>query len=96
MVNYECFELRRKSDDLVYRFERKVDAQGRAGYQRSDRDLWIVRSVEWGWISTDPETGVITGRSWETHPSQQDDHPPTGIWVSRKGDKSYVYDLVYT
>lgn len=96
MAGYECFELRRKSDDLVYQFQRKLSAEGRVGYRRADRDLWIVQSSEWGWISTDPETGAITGRSWETHPSQQSDHPPAGVWVSRKDDKSYVYDLVYT
>jgi hypothetical protein len=95
MTDYNRFELRRQSDDLVYRFQRKIDAEGRVGYQRVDRDLWIVLSSEWGWIAIDPETGAISGRSWETHPSQQRDHPPEGIWVSRKGGKSYVYDLVY-
>lgn len=90
------FELRRLSDDLVYSFVRATDPSGQTGYRREDRpDLWIVRTPDWGWIARDPQTGAIAGRSWETPPSSQGDHPPPGIWVSRKGEKSYVYDLIY-
>ena len=39
---------------------------------------------------------AILGRPWDVLPSEQGDAPPEGIWVSRKGPKSYVYDLVYT
>jgi hypothetical protein len=45
------------------------------------------------------KTGVyrLTGRPWDVLPKDQSpDHPPQGIWVSRKNEKSYVYDLVYT
>ena len=91
MSPHQTFELRRQSDDLVYRFEK----QHEGGYKRRDRDLWIVWHPDWGWISTDPETGAITGRPWSIQPADQADHPPEGDWVSRKGDRSYVYTLVY-
>lgn len=28
-------------------------------------------------------------------PQEQGEYPPEGTWVSRKGPKSYVYELVY-
>ncbi|MBU1173987.1 MAG: hypothetical protein KKH72_01190 [Alphaproteobacteria bacterium] len=91
----ERFELRRQVDDLVYRFRRQIGQDGRPAYKREDRDLWIVRSEQWGWISVLPEDGAISGRPWEVLPQNQGDSPPEGVWVSRKGDKSYVYDLVH-
>lgn len=91
MSSHDTFELRRQSDGQVYRFERQPEG----GYKRRDKDLWIVRRPDWGWISADPETGAITGRPWNVLPADQGDHPPEGDWVSRKGEKSYVYALVY-
>lgn len=37
----------------------------------------------------------IYGRPWDVLPVDQGDVPPEGVWVSRKGAKAYVYDLVY-
>jgi hypothetical protein len=89
------FELRRQIDDLVYTFVRKHVADGRIAYQRQDQDLWIVYRPDWGWVAWDEETQTCMGRPWETLPEQQGDHPPEGVWVSRKGSKSYVYALIY-
>jgi len=91
----ETFELRRQADGLVYRFHRQIGADGMVAYKREDQDLWIVRSQSWGWVSVMPGDGAIAGRPWEVAPEEQGDAPPEGIWVSRKGEKSYVYDLVY-
>jgi len=91
----ETFELRRQIDGLVYRFHRQPGPDGSPAYKREDRDLWIVKTEHCGWISVLPEDGAISGRSWEVAPDEQGDAPPEGIWVSRKGAKSYVYDLVY-
>jgi hypothetical protein len=91
----ERFELRRQSDDLVYTFVRKRRADGKDGYQRQDRDLWIVCRPEWGWVAWDDASDTCMGRPWDTLPQQQGDHPPEGVWVSRKGSKSYVYTLAY-
>jgi hypothetical protein len=38
----EKFELRRRSDDLVYRFDRSRLRDGSVGYKREDGDYWIV------------------------------------------------------
>jgi hypothetical protein len=89
------FELQRQIDDLVYTFVRKHVADGRFAYKRQDQDLWIVYRPDWGWVAWDEETQTCMGRPWETLPEQQGDHPPEGIWVSRKGSKSYVYRLIY-
>ena len=93
-MKYNTFELRRQSDDLVYVFNR-----GPKGFQRQDNlEMWITyRGSEIGWVAFD-DTGIygLTGRPWDTPPKDQSpDHPPEGIWVSRKNERSYVYDLVY-
>ncbi len=95
MSSVETFELRRRIDGLVYRFHRQIGPDGTRAYKREDRDLWIVRSARWGWISVLPDDGSISGRPWEVASEDQGDAPPEGIWVSRKGEKSYVYDLVH-
>ena len=91
------FELRRQSDDLVYVFRRKSRADGLPGFQRTDRDLWIVFRPDLGWVAWDEEHKTVMGRPWNVEPHEQAaDCPPEGDWVSKKGPKSYVYDLVHT
>ncbi len=91
-----AFELRRQVDGLVYRFHRDTTTDGTPGYRREDRDLWILWTKDRGWVSLMPETGALSGLPWEvTREEQNQEAPPEGIWVSRKGEKSYVYDLVY-
>lgn len=89
------FELRRQSDDLIYTFDRIECADGVVGYKRSDGDYWIVQHERLGWIAGRQDSEEVFGRPWHAPPSEQKNHPPEGIWVSRKGPKSYVYDLVY-
>jgi hypothetical protein len=95
MADNEWFQLRRQSDDLVYTFRRRPLANGDAGYQRQDQDLWITFRQSLGWVAWDEASQTIMGRPWDAPPEDQGDHPPEGVWVSRKGPKSYVYDLVY-
>jgi hypothetical protein len=94
-TNHDYFELRRKSDDLVYQFDRAQRADGQIGYKRRDRDLWIVHRPTLGWVALYEESGLMSGRPWDVLPADQGDHPPPGDWVSKKGAKSYVYELVY-
>lgn len=89
------FELRRQIDGLVYIFDRVEGANGVAGYKRADGDYWIVRHGRLGWIAGRCDAEEVFGRPWDVSPSEQEDHPPEGTWVSRKGPKSYVYDLIY-
>lgn len=56
-------------------------------------DLWVVRTVINGWVGCDA-AGTVTARPWDTLLAEQGDLPPVGIWVSRKGDKAYVYEFV--
>ena len=97
-MSFSRFQLLRQSDGLVYTFDRRILKNGAPAYQRQDQDFWIkYHGPDLGWIAFD-ETGVygITGRPWNTLPKDQSpDHPPAGIWISRKSDRSYVYDLVY-
>ena len=95
MAGRERFELRRQSDDLVYRFARSIDRRGEPAWRRQDLDVWIRRDPRLGWIAWDEETQACTGRPWDVLPQDQGERPPEGVWVSRKGPKSYVYELVY-
>ena len=97
MQGHEHFELRRQSDDLVYHFHRQLRPDKKIGYKRRDQNLWMVFSPESGWVAVDEETGVITGRPWNPRLKDQiEDYPPEREWVSKKGIKSYVYELKYT
>jgi hypothetical protein len=92
---HDRFELRRQSDDLVYTFTRTVNSDQSIGYKRADGDYWIVRRPDWGWVAWDEASQSCMGRPWDVLPHDQHDSPPEGVWVSRKGPKSYVYELVY-
>ena len=95
MNDYDHFELRRQSDDLVYLFDRVHRKDGSVGYKRRDCDHWIVFDEGFGWVAINDSTGELGGRSWNVPAVTQGDHPPEGEWVSKKGNKSYVYTLVY-
>lgn len=90
------FELRRQSDALVYVFIRKDRTDGVRGFQRTDQDLWITYRPVLGWVAWDEASQTVMGRPWHILPhGQSEDCPPEGEWVSKKGSKSYVYDLVH-
>lgn len=90
------FELRRLIDRHVYRFAKTTDRQGRKGFKRDDGDYWIIRHEKLGWIAGSWNSNDVFGRPWDQLAPQSVAAPPEGIWVSRKGSKAYVYDLVYT
>lgn len=86
------FELLRPADGLVYVFDRT----GPHGFARADDPAMTINwEGPWGWLARLPGNGVVAGRPWEILPQHQSaDAPPTGVWISRKDDKSYVYQLV--
>lgn len=90
------FQLKRRIDDLVYNFDRVEFREGVFGYKRRDRELWINWHPDFGWVAWDGESEYIGGRPWNVPQNRQSDHPPEGIWISYKCDKSYVYDLQYS
>ena len=93
--DHKTFELRRlNGDDITYMFDRKRSPEGTNGYKRRDQDYWIVFKPKWGWVAWSDSYG-ITGRPWYVAPEEQADFPPEGEWVSKKGPKSYVYQLTY-
>jgi len=95
MADREWFQLRRQSDDLVYTFRRRQDPGGDPAYQRQDQDFWITFRPDLGWVAWDHPTQQCMGKPWDVPPDKQENFPPEGVWVSRKGAKSYVYELVY-
>ncbi|KYC37391.1 hypothetical protein WA1_48185 [Scytonema hofmannii PCC 7110] len=96
MNNRRSFELRRLLDDVVYRYSSCEPFQGQLAWKREDLDIWVTLVNGRGWVCVDAELEIV-GIPWEVTVEQQESSvPPAGIWVSRKGDKSYVYELVYT
>ena len=56
-------------------------------------DLWLLYLPESGWATVDG-AGAVNGRPWEVPLADQTSEPPFCTWVSRKGERSYVYELV--
>jgi len=94
-MSKDYFQLKRRIDNLVYEFHRSERKDGTIGYKRIDGEYWINWHKDYGWVAWDGVSQEIAGRPWYVLPVNQGDHPPEGIWVSMKNDKSYVYDLVY-
>ena len=96
--SFNTFTLNRMGGDVVYHFKRGKHPNGQIAYQRQDnKALWIEYKPELGWVAFDEPTNQIMGRPWNLLPKDQNqDHPPEGEWVSKKGAKSYVYLLKYS
>ncbi|CAN5252840.1 hypothetical protein BH10PSE4_BH10PSE4_03100 [soil metagenome] len=86
--------FRRSLDGLVYRFAPADTSHDRPRWRRTDLDLDLHWVGSHGWVVTDP-AGTVLSRPWDVEPCDQGPLPPQGVWVSRKGDKAYVYELVY-
>ena len=92
---FDSLKLRRQSDSRVYAFTR-VGGDGRGSiYVRSDGMVQIVYDEAFGWSIWDSADGALVGRVWSVPPERQAEYPTAGTWVSRKGSKSYVYELTY-
>lgn len=88
-------EMRRLSDGAVYRFAPQAPAaDGAPRYRRSDKDIWILRDNDFGWIVWDAGEQALMGRPWDVAPKDQGATPPACVWVSRKGANAFVYRLV--
>lgn len=93
-MSVDSFKLVRQLDGLVYLFEQEHHPSGLPSFKRRDGDHWIVRHPDWGWVAWDFATLKIHGRPWDIPANAQPENwPPACIWVSRKGAKSFVYDL---
>jgi hypothetical protein len=90
------FCLIRRCDGLRYDFHKAGARGGYPLFRRADADFWIGYDQTWGWCARLPDSDRLAGLSWGQHPQAQPTHgPPAGAWVSRKGDRSYVYDLIH-
>ncbi|GLI93195.1 hypothetical protein [Methylocystis echinoides] len=90
----KIIEMRRLSDDAVYRFLPQQPADGFPRYRRADKDIWILRHPDFGWIVWDAGEGALMGRPWEVALKDQGATPPESVWVSRKDANAFVYRLV--
>lgn len=89
------FEFRRRIDTVVYVFRPSEPIDGRPAWKRIDIDLWVTQVDGFGWACIDSER-TICGIPWGLTLDKMGELPPAGEWISKKGDKSYVYDVVCT
>ena len=95
-LHVQSFELRRLVDGLIYIFHRVQPETDSQSFEREDRpDLHIEYDKSLGWVAFDPETREVAGRPWNDEHRHTAGQPPQGEWVSKKGAKSYVYELRY-
>ncbi|KAF2108939.1 hypothetical protein BDV96DRAFT_652181 [Lophiotrema nucula] len=89
----KTFQFTRLIDNFTYTFHHTSGTEKSSVYTRSDTiDVKIIFDTKFGWSTWDAETGELTGRVWDV-PEEQGEEPTEGIWVSRKGSKSYVYEM---
>lgn len=81
----------RRVDGLTYEFVRDGEVHGFPSYKRVDLDIWCRRLPDFGWVVCN-EVAAVSSRPFGD--AGWGDLPPEGVWVSYKGDRSYVYDLV--
>ena len=87
-------DMRRLSDGAIYRFETAPpDDNGFPRFKRADKEVWLRRDAEFGWIVFDETDGALMSRPWDVAPKHQGAAPPQGVWVSRKGANSFVYEM---
>jgi hypothetical protein len=91
----ERIEMRRLSDGAVYTFVRASDEKGCRRYRRQDKNIWMLRHPDFGWVVWDLDSDCLMGRPWAVPLAHQGDKPPEGDWVSRKDANSYVYRLAF-
>ena len=92
--NCRSFELRRRIGDITYRYHPCEPLHGHPAWKREDLDLWVTKVNGHGWVCVSAEFEIL-GIPWAVAVETQGSMPPAGIWVSRKEDKSYVYELAY-
>lgn len=81
----------RRLDGLSYDFVLEKDASfGHPSYRRVDFPVFLRRLPEFGWCIVDSD-GHVSARPLDD--PGVGDSPPSGTWVSGKGDRAYVYDL---
>lgn len=93
-IELPSFEFRRRNDTAAYRYHPCEPMNGFPAWKREDLDLYVARIKGFGWACIDRDN-TIFAIAWGIPADQMSESPPAGEWVSKKEDKSYVYDLVY-
>lgn len=83
-------KLVRRADGVSYEFYRDGEFDGFPSYRRADIDVCCRRLLDFGWVVC-TDSGQVLGRPFAD--AGRGDLPPSGMWVSGRGDRAYVYDL---
>lgn len=91
MAGVSSVKFVRRVDGLTYEFLRTGETDGFPSYKRVDLDIWCRRLPDFGWVVCS-ESGVVSSRPLDD--PGLGELPPEGLWVSGKGERAYVYDLI--
>jgi len=86
------FTLTRQSDSAVCPFTAEGTRFGCIRYVYAGGGITIHWHPRWGWCAAD-EAGEVIGLSLSAPRAEQRNRPPEGLWVSRNGEASHVFDL---
>ena len=86
------FTLTRQSDGKACAFAAEGTRFGCISYRFAGGDLAIHWHPRWGWCAAD-SAGEVVGLPMSVPKPEQRNRPPEGLWVSRKGQVSHVYEL---
>ncbi len=95
MASGNRIEMRRLSDGAVYVFLRQAVDADAPRYRRADKEIWIERDADFGWIVRDATDDSLMARPWTVALRDQGATPPECDWVSRKGANAFVYQMVF-
>jgi len=87
-------EFRRRNESSTYRYHPCDPINGFPAWKRENADLHVIQLEGFGWVCVDNQN-QIHAIPWGVPTTLMNERPPAGEWVSKKGDISYVYDLVY-
>jgi len=94
MAVFPSLTFKRRAEPVIYYFHFYEIMNGMPSWKREDAELWITYLRDYGWACIDKERTIV-GIPWALANNQKNALPPEGEWISKKGSKSYVYDLAY-
>lgn len=93
ILDQSSLRFRRKSDGLCTHFHPCDAINDHPAWKRSDGPVWLANIDGFAWVCVD-EDHHVCAIPWAVAPADMGAMPPKGDWVSKKGDKSYVYELL--
>ena len=87
----KSFIFKRIGGNAVYTFHLMSKNNDIGVWKREDKELWCKLILNFGWSIVDE----FENRLGWPEKSEVTEYPPEGIWISKKDNKSYRYELIF-